>query len=127
MKLREFRFLADENIHPLVLEYFQTQGFSITSVKDVGLAGAVDSEILRRSVREQRVVITHDGDFGMLAILAGEPAFGILYLRPGHIDPNHTIGTVREVMDLNQELAPPFILVAERRKDRVKIRLRSLG
>jgi predicted nuclease of predicted toxin-antitoxin system len=30
-------------------------------------------------------VLTRDGDFGTLAIHAGEPVTGIVYLRPGHI------------------------------------------
>jgi predicted nuclease of predicted toxin-antitoxin system len=38
--------------------------------------------MLRRTVAEDRVVVSHDHDFGTLAVLAGEPIIGIVYLRP---------------------------------------------
>jgi hypothetical protein len=51
---------------------------------------------------------------------------GILFLRPGHIDPQFTIGTLTTVLAANLELTPPFIVVARRTSDQVTIRVRQL-
>ena len=71
-------------------------------------------------------MVTHDRDFGTLAVLAGEPLLGIVYLRPGHIDPQFTIETVDTALREGPEVSPPFILVVERRDDRVRMRIRQL-
>ena len=75
---------------------------------------------------EDRVVITHDRDFGTLAVLAGEPVIGIVYLRPGHIDPGFTSATIQAVLDEDLDLTRPFILVARRANSHVTILVRSL-
>ena len=72
------------------------------------------------------MIITHDSDFGTLAILAGEPTLGVIYLRPGHIGPTFTAGTVRVLVDHDLDLQAPFIIVARRKGNIVKIRIRSL-
>jgi len=46
---------------------------------------------------------------GTPAITAGQPIFGIIYLRPGHIRADFTIATVRELMLADVEITPPFI------------------
>jgi predicted nuclease of predicted toxin-antitoxin system len=78
-------------------------------------------------VANGRVVVTHDADFGKLAILQNEPLVGIVYLRPGHIDPKFTVATIQVVLTVDPELVPPFIAVAKRTANRVTIRVRALG
>ena len=51
---------------------------------------------------------------------------GIIYLRPGHIHADFTIKTLEAIRDNAPEVAPPFILVAERAGDIVRIRVRQL-
>jgi hypothetical protein len=62
-------------------------------------------------------VLTHDRDFGTLAIHAGEPYFGIVYLRPGHISAEFTWRTIAAIESTVESVEPPFIVVAERRGD----------
>lgn len=76
-------------------------------------------------MRENRVVLTHDSDFGRLAIANSEPMLGIVFLRPGHIEPTFTLETLEAVFREVEEIASPFILVAERVGERIKIRIRS--
>jgi predicted nuclease of predicted toxin-antitoxin system len=86
--------------------------------------GRTDSEILRHAHEQRRVVMTHDSDFGGLAIARKEPFTGIVYLRPGHIESRFVLEMLRVVESTVREAAPPFLLVAERRSDRVRLRLR---
>lgn len=68
------RFLANENI----------PGDAVAALIKLGhdVAGSKDEEILARAVREDRVLLTFDQDFGELAWRAGLPATcGIVLFR----------------------------------------------
>ena len=114
MKLDQFKLLTDENIHRDVVQFLRARGFDVLDATKEGLCGRTDVDLLQRAVSEDRVVVTHDRDFGTLAILAGEQIVGIVYLRPGHIDPKFTIETIRAVLKKELDLSPPFILVVQR-------------
>jgi hypothetical protein len=73
------------------------------------------------------VIVTHDSDFGTLAVHAGEPIVGLLFLRPGHIDPAFTIETIKAILEHDFDVTPPFLLVARRSGLNVTIRYRPLG
>jgi len=51
----------------------------------------------------------------------------MLYLRPGHIVPEFTIGTLSTVLTTDPDVTPPFIVVARRTGDQVAIRIRQLS
>jgi predicted nuclease of predicted toxin-antitoxin system len=88
------------------------------------MAAADDADLLRLAFSDSRVVLTHDRDFGTLAVARQEPLVGIIYLRPGHIQAQFTIESMRALLAANLDLQPPFLLVARRRGSTVSIRLR---
>lgn len=126
MKLAQFAFLADENIHPGVTAFLRDQGLDLVTVGELGLRGAEDIAIVRTALAAKRVVLTHDSDFGSLAIAAGEPIHGIVSLRPGHIQAAFTIQTLETLFDSSLNLTPPFLLIGVRKDQVVRIRLRPL-
>jgi predicted nuclease of predicted toxin-antitoxin system len=87
MKLREFPLLTDENLDAEVVASLRQFGFDVLDVVEAGLQGSTDVDLLRLATAQGRVVITHDADFGTLAINQNEPLVGLVFLRPGHIDP----------------------------------------
>lgn len=127
MNLRDFGLLTDENIHPAVSSFLRSEGFDVLDAKEEGLIGTDDSELLRLAWGQQRVVVTHDRDFGELVVARMEPLIGIIFLRPGHISADFTIDTISELFSVAPPLTPPFVLVAERSGHRIRIRLRYLG
>jgi predicted nuclease of predicted toxin-antitoxin system len=127
LKLRDFPLLTDENLDPDVVAHLRQLGFDVLDVVERGLQGTTDVDLLRQATSEGRVVVSHDADFGTLAILQGEPLVGIVYLRPGHIDPQFTVDTIRAVLSIDPDVTPPFIVVAKRSGNRVTARVRSLG
>jgi predicted nuclease of predicted toxin-antitoxin system len=127
VRLGDFGLMTDQNIHPRVIPFLRSEGFDVLDVKEQGWHRQGDSTTLQRAVAENRVVVTHDADFGALAIQAGDPVVGLVYLRPGHIDPQFTIETIRSVLNANLDLTPPFVLVAKRGGHKVAIRIRSLS
>ena len=126
MNLDQFKLLTDENVHHDVAQWLRDRGFDVLDAVAAGLFGATDVQLLRRAFSENRVVVTHDRDFATLAVLGGEQLVGIVYLRPGHIDPRFTIETMDTTLQEGLDLSPPFILVVERRDDRVRMRIRQL-
>lgn len=118
--------LADENIHPRVVASLREGGAQITTVASCGLLGRSDAEVQAEATARGAAVLTHDSDFGKLAMAAGAHFVGILYLRPGHIDPAVVIGTLTTVQVQGLHLEVPFVLVVDRRGDRLRVRSRSL-
>ncbi|MGD9858342.1 MAG: DUF5615 family PIN-like protein [Planctomycetaceae bacterium] len=104
--LREFPLLTDENIDSDVVQFLRNDGFDVVDVYECGLNGATDSEILARAFSEGRVVLTHDRDFGTLCVLAGQDAIGIIYMRPGHIDPQFTVGSLKVLLNAGLHVIP---------------------
>jgi len=127
LKLRDFPLLTDENLDPDVVAHLRRLGFDVVDVVESGQQGTADVDLLRQAKAQGRVVVTHDADFGTLAILQNEPLIGVVYLRPGHIDPQFTLETIQAVLTADPNLVPPFILVAKRTGNRVAIRVRALS
>lgn len=127
MSLLDLALLTDENIHPEVVQGLVEREANVVSAVQIGLAGAGDAAILARAHAERRVVLTHDRDFGTLAIRSGESFFGIVYLRPGDISPARVLAMLAAIHSAGTELSPPFLVVAHRRKKTVRIRVRHFS
>jgi predicted nuclease of predicted toxin-antitoxin system len=127
LKLHDFPLLTDENLDRDVVAHLRQLGFDVLDVFESSLRGAADVDLLRQATAQGRVAVTHDADFGTLVILQNEPVVGIVFLRPGHIDPQFTIETIEAVLRADPDLVPPFVLVAKRTGNRVTIRVRALG
>jgi len=125
VKALDFPILADENIHSEVIGFLRKAGLDVQSVSEQGYFGLLDAEVLQQATEAGRIVLTHDSDFGGPALM-GAKFVGIVYLRPGHIQADFTIKTLQAIRDNAPEVTPPFILVAERTGDTVKIRVRQL-
>jgi hypothetical protein len=64
------RFLANENFPDAAVSAIQTAGHDIVSIRLVA-PGSSDADVLARSVRDQRILLTFDKDFGELARASG--------------------------------------------------------
>ena len=60
------RFLVDANVSPRVALLLADAGHDAVAVRDVGLTAAPDDEILDRALADDRVIVSHDTDFGTL-------------------------------------------------------------
>lgn len=81
------RLLTDENVHPGVVSFLRENGDDVLDVKEEKMSGVPDEKLSRHAEEENRVIVTHDRDFGRLLIAQGTLSVGVIYLRPGHIDP----------------------------------------
>lgn len=122
MKLAELAILADENVHPGVVSALKEAGRDVVSVFDLGMIGANDDDLLEVAHRQGRLVLTHDSDFGALAVQRRAPFTAIVFLRPGSISLKFTLEMLEQLWPL--EVDVPFILVAERRGADLHVRMR---
>ncbi len=126
MQLNEFSLLTDENIDPVVLDYLRKTGFDVLDVKEQGGSGRKDDKLLTIATTQNRVVVTHNSDFGTLVFRMNSPFVGIIYLRPGHFDATPHVQSLSTVLAQHFEVEPPFIIIAENAVQKIRIRLRQL-
>lgn len=74
------RFLADESCDFRVVRALRAAGHDVTAIIEV-TPGADDGAVIDMAVRDQRVFLTEDADFGQLVYAAGKPTAGVILLR----------------------------------------------
>ena len=75
------RLLADENIPLQTVRALRSAGHDVYSATEAD-PGAPDQELLERAIREDRLVVTFDRDFGEVVVRGRQkPEAGVLLLR----------------------------------------------
>lgn len=75
------RFLADENIDPVMIDELRQRGHDVVWVT-LSAPGSADEDVLTSADAEGRVLITYDKDFGDLVFHRGLAAdSGVILLR----------------------------------------------
>ncbi len=74
------RFLADESCDFAVVRTLRRAGFDVLSVLE-NAPRAEDSEVIELAVREERILLTEDKDFGRLVYSHGQETLGVIFLR----------------------------------------------
>lgn len=77
------RFVIDECTGPSVAVWVRARGHDVVSIYDES-PQLPDHDILAFAVREDRVVITNDKDFGELVFRDQRPHRGVVLLRLSH-------------------------------------------
>lgn len=122
---RTLKYLADENIDPEVITFFTNDGYDFRDVFQEQLQATDDKAIIQKSNTLDRIIITHDTDFGHIIFTERISFTGIIYLQPGHIEAPFTIQSLRQLFNSEIELIQPFIVVAEHKRNEIKIRIRN--
>lgn len=65
------RFLADMGISPKTMAFLQSLGHDAVHLHDQGLDRLEDPAILAKAQEEDRILLTHDLDFGELIAVSG--------------------------------------------------------
>jgi predicted nuclease of predicted toxin-antitoxin system len=120
MKINQARLLTDENISPKVVAHLRHMGFDVLDSKEKLWQGTEDEELINRALLEQRFILTHDSDFGTLAINQGTPCYGILYLRLKNLKSTNVIRACESVFQLDVEIHPHTIWVIEDTRIRIR-------
>ena len=114
--------VADMNVAVPVVRFLRERGVDVISAREQGWGNLTDSQILAQAHGMGRFVLTHDSDFGMLAVHRRESFTGILYLRPGGRPPDEVIADLSALLDAQIDWTPPLIAVY--RAGRLRLRRR---
>ena len=113
------RLIANENVSATVIHELRSRGHDVVSVKE-SMRSAPDHAVLRRAVEEDRLVITHDKDFGALAFRWGLPATsGVILFRLSGDNPDADNQRVLSVLSRRTDWSGHFSVVTD---DRIRIR-----
>jgi predicted nuclease of predicted toxin-antitoxin system len=94
-----------------VVHFLRRHGVDILSAREEGWGALTDSQILARAHAMERFVLTHDADFGTLAMHRGEPLTGIVYLRPGGWPPAQVMAALHVLWAAEIDWTPPLSAV----------------
>jgi len=120
MKFGSVKILADENISPRILSFLRTKGIDAVDVKEKGWQGSNDRYILERAYADERFVLTHDSDFGTLAINEGAPCYGIVYIRLKNLKVENVCSVLEKLLKVEMEIAKGSIIVVEDARVRIR-------
>ena len=122
---RDLKFLTDENIDEELIAFLRSEGFDVTTVFEINLQSKSDVLILQEATKRNRIVISHDTDFGQIVFTQKIPFIGIIYLKPGHLVSEYTIQSLKTIFATQSELIPPFMVIAEHKGLHIKLRIRN--
>ena len=74
------RFLADESCDFAIVHALRANGYDVLAVSEI-TPRAEDSDVIRLAVREKRILLTEDKDFGRLVYSHGQKTLGVIFLR----------------------------------------------
>jgi predicted nuclease of predicted toxin-antitoxin system len=114
------RFLLDQSSDARLIPYLQSRGHDVTRIATHYPAGLPDEAVLSLAVKEQRILITDDRDFGELVFRRRHRHAGVLYLRLGLYAPLFTlIERIDYVLTHYSEQLDCFLVVT---RHRVRVR-----
>ena len=116
----KIKILTDENISPKVVSFLRQQRIDVLDTKEQAWFGRTDENLLEIATKEQRFIMTHDSDFGTLAIHEGKSYYGIIYIRVRNFHPQNVIRVCKQLFELKTELIRRTLIVVEESRLRIR-------
>lgn len=85
------RFLADMCVDVRIVKRLLQNGHDATHLRDQGLQRMPNGEIFEKAIREDRIVITFDLDFGEIAALTASRPTSVILFRLKNTRTTHVI------------------------------------
>ena len=98
------KFLADMGISPKTVDFLTQLGYDATHLYQEGLEKLADADILAKALREERIVLTHDLDFGELVAASGAKLPSIITFRLRNMHPDRVNIYMEEVVGNHQNV-----------------------
>jgi predicted nuclease of predicted toxin-antitoxin system len=104
-------FLADESCDFAVVRALRTAGHDVVAVAEIS-RGAEDSSVVDLAVRQRRILLTEDKDFGQLVFASMQTTAGVIFIRfPSSARAQLPRVIVDLVGQMGDELAGAFAVV----------------
>jgi len=115
------QFLIDNNLAPRVAQALRELGFSVAHVREYGMQQASDAEIFERALREERVIVSADTDFGFILARWNQEKPSVILFR--HFSPHaeHQVNALEWIAEkFKLELETGSIIVIEPKGVRIR-------
>lgn len=80
----KLKFITDECVGLPTITLLRKLGYSVVTAKEAGICGKSDFEILKLAIKEKRILVTEDIDFGNILLYPPKLHHGIILLRFRH-------------------------------------------
>lgn len=116
------RLLIDNALSPRLADGLRDAGHDVVHVRDIGLHSAADEEIMDVAVKDNRVVVSEDTDFGTLLSLRDSEKPSFILLR--HLPDRSAAGLLQillsNIATVEADLASGAVVVIEPGRIRVR-------
>lgn len=100
------RFLADMGVSLRVVEWLRDSGHDAKHLREEHLQTLPNGEIFKKAIREDRVVLTFDLDFGEIVALSKGKRTGVILFRLQNTRAEHVI---KRLAALFADFPPSFV------------------
>nr|VFJ56860.1 MAG: Predicted nuclease, contains PIN domain, potential toxin-antitoxin system component [Candidatus Kentron sp. FW] len=121
MKFRSLSILTDENVSPAVVSFLRGKKMDVADAKERKWHGKEDEYLLEKAYAEDRFILTHDSDFGTLAINEGKRCHGIIYLRLRRPKVSNVIRAMEQLFMIETEFRAGSLIVVDDLRIRVRL------
>ena len=106
------RFLADESCDFSVVRALRAVGHDVLAVAELA-SGTDDATVMDMALRDNRVLLTEDKDFGQLVYAQAQPSSGVIFIRyPAEARKTLTKAVVTFVSQHEVELTGSFVVMS---------------
>jgi len=115
------KFLIDNALSPVLAKKLQEAGYDALHVRDIGLASATDDEIFTYALRENRIIVSADTDFGTILSLQQQSKPSLILFRRSTRKPERQAEVLKENLpSLEEFLNKGSVAVFEDRRIRIR-------
>jgi predicted nuclease of predicted toxin-antitoxin system len=115
------RFLADMGVSLRVVEWLRSSGHDAVHLRDEGLQRLPNGEIFGKAIREERVVLTFDLDFGEIVAGSDGGIISVILFRLRNTRADFVIQRLRIVLEQStEELVQGAVVLVEDGRHRVR-------
>lgn len=108
-------------ISPRIVDWLRSGGHDVIHTRDDGQHRAADGEIFSRALRENRIVLTFDLDFGEIAALSAGQAIGVVLFRLHNTRTEHVLARLAAALAASAEaLERGAVVIVEESRLRVR-------
>ncbi len=108
------RFLFDEGLPFRLAAFLEAQGHDVTIVGRDHPHALDDREVLAIAVRERRILLTNDKDFGELVVRDKLPHAGVILFRLGYLPLAERIALLQDALREHAGQLDRFLVVTRR-------------
>ncbi|WP_367392393.1 DUF5615 family PIN-like protein [Lewinella sp. LCG006] len=113
-------FLADENFPLASHRFLKNKGFDIKHISLENLSSIKDTEVIEFALKENRIIITFDSDFGELIFKLNYKPQGVVFFRWPDFSPTEPGEYISELIDSGEIIINGYLTVIDRSRVRQK-------